>query len=130
MRRNRVSSKREEMSGPTTETDAYQFEAVFSIENGAGMDTTRDKNGKEIRIGDVLKVFHFIGARRKKHYMYKQVIGERLLGGLIDGRKTSYFVISHLDLTDDNYYLGKSEGILPDYEILQGLDDIDARPKQ
>ncbi len=33
-----------------------------------------DKKGNEIREFDVLKVFHFIGAvRRKKHYMYKWV---------------------------------------------------------
>ena len=33
----------------------------------------RDKNGREIREGDVLKVFHFTGARRKRYYMYKLV---------------------------------------------------------
>ena len=32
-----------------------------------------DQNGKEIRHLDVIKVLHFIGARRKKHYMYKWV---------------------------------------------------------
>ncbi len=32
-----------------------------------------DKNGTRIREFDVLKVFHFVGARRKKHYMYKWV---------------------------------------------------------
>lgn len=34
----------------------------------------KDKNGIIIEEFDVLKVFHFIGARRKKHYMYKVVI--------------------------------------------------------
>lgn len=33
----------------------------------------RDAHGIEIREFDVLKVFHFIGARRKVHYMYKWV---------------------------------------------------------
>lgn len=32
-----------------------------------------DKNGREIHDNDVIKVFHFEGARRKKHYMYKLV---------------------------------------------------------
>lgn len=34
----------------------------------------RDKNGRECRVGDLLKVFHFTGARRKKHYMYKLIM--------------------------------------------------------
>lgn len=37
-----------------------------------------DKTGRQIKVGDVLKVYHFQGARWRKHYfMYKQVIGER-----------------------------------------------------
>lgn len=38
--------------------------------------TYYDKNGKQILVGDLLKVFHFIGARRKKHYMYQVVVME------------------------------------------------------
>lgn len=34
----------------------------------------RDKNGVEIEEFDILKVFHFIGARRKRHYMYKMAV--------------------------------------------------------
>lgn len=34
---------------------------------------TKDKNGLVIKEFDVLKVFHFTGARRKKHYVYKSV---------------------------------------------------------
>lgn len=30
-----------------------------------------DKHGIPIMPGDVLKVFHFVGARNKRHYMYK-----------------------------------------------------------
>jgi len=30
-----------------------------------------DKHGNQLRELDVVKVFHFIGARRKRHYMYK-----------------------------------------------------------
>jgi len=79
-------------------------------------------------VGDVLKVFHFIGARRKRHYMYKQVVGFRQLGGLRGSPKVDYFDISHLNMNgDDNYHIGKNEGVLRDHEILQGLDDIDDR---
>ncbi len=28
---------------------------------------------EELREGDVLRVFHFVGARRKKHYMYRLI---------------------------------------------------------
>ena len=76
---------------------------------------TCDKHGREIKIGDILKVYHFTGARQEKYYMYKQVIGERLLGGLGGKPKVPYFDVS--------------EGIKQDYEILQGLDDIEERPK-
>lgn len=34
----------------------------------------RDKHGRRVQPGDVVKVFHFIGARRKKHYMYKTIV--------------------------------------------------------
>jgi hypothetical protein len=33
-----------------------------------------DKNGVAIEPNDVLKVYHFTGARRKKHYMYKLAV--------------------------------------------------------
>ncbi len=33
-----------------------------------------DKNGRQVFEGDLLKIFHFIGARRKKYYMYKIVV--------------------------------------------------------
>jgi len=33
-----------------------------------------DKNGITIEEFDILKIFHFIGPRRKKFYMYKTVI--------------------------------------------------------
>lgn len=32
-----------------------------------------DETGREIKEFAVIRVFHFIGARRKKHYMYKWV---------------------------------------------------------
>lgn len=37
--------------------------------------TCYDKHGIPIERGDIVKVFHFIGARRKRHYMFKQCLG-------------------------------------------------------
>jgi len=89
---------------------------------------TCDKNMRPLRVGDVLKVYHFTGARRKKHYMYKQIVGTRWLGGakLRDGSTVpmvEYFDVSHLNMgRDDGYTIGMDEGVLHDYEIVQGLD--------
>jgi hypothetical protein len=41
-----------------------------------------DQKGKEIHEFDVLKIFHYIGARRKKCYMYKWV---RIIDGTLAG---------------------------------------------
>lgn len=38
------------------------------------MEEIYDKNRRPIRPGDVLKVFHFVGARRKRYYMHKLVV--------------------------------------------------------
>lgn len=95
------------------------------------MDATRDKYGREFKVGDVLKVFHFIGKHGKKRFMYKQIVGFRKLGGLGGSSKKNYFDVCHLNMSDkENYHIGKDQGVLTDYEILQGLDDIDTRPKQ
>ena len=56
-----------------------------------------DENGKEITEFALLKVFHFIGARRKKHYMYKWV---RLSS---DAKRKRWWVALHL-LDDNNDY--------------------------
>ena len=95
------------------------------------MTETRDKHGRAMKEGDVLRVFHFIGARRKRHFMYKQIVGTRLLGVLNGNPKVHYFDVSHLNMDGgkDNYTIGMAEGVLSDYEILQGLDDIESRPK-
>ena len=92
---------------------------------------TRDKHGRKIMIGDVLKVYHFTAAlRRKKFYMYKQVVGFKMLGGRGGEPKHKYFDVSHLNLDRDRgYNLGLNEGVLPDYEIVQGFDDLDERNK-
>jgi hypothetical protein len=33
-----------------------------------------DKTGRKIEPGDVLKVFHFVCRRRRRHYMHKQAL--------------------------------------------------------
>ena len=91
---------------------------------------TRDKHGREIKVGDVLKVFHFTGPRRKRFYMYKQVVGLRLIGGSGGTERSNVFDVCHLNLSDaENYTLGLNEGIKIDYEIVQGLDEFDEREK-
>jgi hypothetical protein len=49
-----------------------------------------DENGMEIKEFAVLKVFHFIGARRKKHYMYKWV-------RIVEDMGKRYFYAQHLE---------------------------------
>jgi len=81
------------------------------------MTTVHDKTGREIMVGDVLKVFHFTAAvRRKKHYMYKQVVA---YDNFRDG--TPYLKVSHLDMADDGYTLICDGKHLPDYEIVQSV---------
>ena len=77
-----------------------------------------DKTGREIMLGDVLKVFHFTGARCKRHYMYKQVVRERLLGE----QQSPYWFLSHLELKDDGYLLARDGTIYRDHEIVQSVD--------
>ncbi|RWP10465.1 hypothetical protein [Mesorhizobium sp.] len=92
-----------------------------------------DKRGIPIAPGDVLKVFHFIGARRKRHYMYKQCLGFKGIGPNGD---VPYMKFGHLNLVAgdegrDAYYLERPDGrTLPDYEIVQSiLCDHDRRPR-
>lgn len=85
-----------------------------------------DKTGREIMAGDILKVLHFIGHRRKRYYMYKQVIEERVLkSGHV------YWSISHLMGPDEGGYLLAKDGkVHDDYEIVQGLDvNFEDRPR-
>lgn len=89
----------------------------------------RDKSGRHIHPGDVLKVFHFVGARSKRHYMYQQAL--RYSKGRL--------LISHLNRVDDgeawevgkNYYSVGGDEHLHDYEIVQSADaEFEKRPKQ
>jgi hypothetical protein len=87
-----------------------------------------DKTGREIMQGDVLKVFHFVGRRNKRYSMYKQVVGERLLGK----NQNAYWYVSHLSQKeDDGYYLAKDGTHYDDYEIVQSVAaDFEDRPRK
>lgn len=83
-----------------------------------------DKNGRIIERGDIVKVFHFIGARRKRYYMYKQCLGTSKVGA------TTMMTFGHLNFSDEFYHLSPSENWLDGYEILQGIySDPSDRPK-
>lgn len=79
-------------------------------------DVIRDKHGREIMTGDIVKVFHFTGARRKRFFMYKQAMGVKLWPS-----GYTAMVFSHLNFgVDDDYYeeVGRT---LKDYEIVQSI---------
>lgn len=83
-----------------------------------------DARGQEIAAGDVLKVFHFVGARRKRHYMYKQAVAY-----VVQPKGSWWLKISHLNRPADedweigvNYYLEPADGrTLPGVEIVQRI---------
>ena len=77
-----------------------------------------DKNQREIRTGDTLKIFHFIGARKKKYYNYKYVLSKNKV------KNNEYFKVLHLG-TDiaDYYWLLNEDKILKDVEIVQGYNN-------
>lgn len=85
-----------------------------------------DCKGREILLGDLLKVFHFTGRRRKKNYMYKHVIERLTLG---NQNPVPAYKLSHLELKKDGYYYELINGRqLMDYEIVQGFGGIDGQP--
>jgi hypothetical protein len=83
----------------------------------------RDRTGREIMIGDVLKVLHFIGARRKRHYMYKHVLRQITMGSVERGNVSPYFFLSHLNLREDEgYHLPLDGSWMERYEIVSSID--------
>lgn len=91
-----------------------------------------DKNGIPIERGDVVKVFHFVGARRKRHFMYHQCLGVREIGAA----STPYLAFSHLNFIEDHlkrdgpYLERPDDRVLKDYEIVQSMDcKHDERPR-
>lgn len=86
----------------------------------------RDRTGRQIEPGDMMKVFHFVGRNRKRHYLYQQALHyER-------GR----LVISYMNrIHDEPWEMGKNcysvgaDERLRDYEIVQSIDaKFDERP--
>lgn len=91
-----------------------------------------DKRGIPIERGDIVKVFHFTGARRKKNYMYKQCLGSRPIGP----SGTPYMMFSHLNFVEDRlardgpYLVALDASVLTDYEIVQSIDAVfEERPR-
>lgn len=78
--------------------------------------TLYDKTRREIMKGDVVKVFHFIGPRRKRYYMYKQALGVETLGS------SQYMKFGHLNMRDEGYHEHMDGRILEAYEIVQSID--------
>lgn len=76
-----------------------------------------DRHGREIMRGDVLRVYHFTGARRKRHYMYKQAMGTRQFGS-----DEHYMVFDHLNLDTDHFHERCDGRVLQNYEIVQSID--------
>ena len=86
-----------------------------------------DKRGIPIAVGDVLKVYHFTAAlRRKRHYMYKQVMGT-----FEGNRGGKYLKISHLNFVQDGYMERLNGSIRQDIEIVQSIKgDHEDRPRR
>lgn len=85
----------------------------------------KDEKGREIHVGDVLKVFHFIGRNRKRHYMYKQAVRYQE-----NDAGNAYLLVSHLSepvLTEFklgvNCFLEAADGrTLKGWEIVQSSE--------
>lgn len=76
-----------------------------------------DKRGIPIERGDVLKVYHFTAAlRRKRHYMYKHALGYEQLRSCVVMR------FSHLDMSSETYFELSDGRVMADYEIVQSAD--------
>ncbi|WP_312814387.1 hypothetical protein [Brevundimonas sp.] len=87
-----------------------------------------DKRGIPIERGDIVKVFHFIGARGKRHYMYKQCLGSQLLH---PSNTAERMIFSHLDLDEGGGTYSEALGQrLDGYEIIQSCRcDHEHRPR-
>jgi hypothetical protein len=86
-----------------------------------------DKKRRPIHVGDVLKVYHYTAAvRRKRCYMYKQALA------VDHGFRTRapYMRFGHLDFNDSDYPEIMDGRVLADYEIVQSIDaKFEDRPR-
>lgn len=93
----------------------------------AGEQSLFDKTGREIMRGDIVKVFHFVGARRKRYFMYKQALGAVCLK---EGSSFRYMQFGHLDFGTPYHQLCDGR-TLDDYEIIQSIDaSFEDRPRK
>lgn len=74
----------------------------------------KDSKNREVMLGDVLKVFHFIGARRKRYYMYKVAALKNMELKAFDITE-----VAQLGFHEAHYCRLES---LDDFEIVQGWD--------
>lgn len=82
-----------------------------------------DGKGNIISEFDVLKVFHFIGARRKRHYMYKWIRRNA------NGELCMQHLISDIDALVPLFAVCNTSGgryIWPDAEIVQSSRRIES----
>ena len=94
-----------------------------------------DKHGIPIERGDIVKVFHFVGARRKRNFMYKQCLGAGRYPNSPEGWSGIFF--SHLnfldqigDLKNCGPYHEEPGQRLKNYEIVQSIRcDHDTRQR-
>lgn len=78
-----------------------------------------DEKGKEITEFSLIKIFHFIGARRKKYYMYKWVRLKEFKGKM-------YWVALHLSDDSGDYFHLRSCGA-DSNRILKGVEVVQER---
>ena len=85
-----------------------------------------DKHGREIMVGDTLKIWHFKSSSRT-HYMYKFVEAR------IPAGSSEFFQISHLSTRSRHYHDLISNVKRNSVEIVQGYGDdgtpFDQRPR-
>lgn len=100
----------------------YQLETMrLSLEREL---CVRDLQGKEMRTGDLVRVYHFTDSRRRRHYMYKWLREYHQT-------KTGYefFKASHLDTKNQSYRL-EGKGGIGYCEIVQRGETLDEAKKR
>lgn len=86
-----------------------------------------DRNGRPVRVGDVLKAYHKdVDKPNKKVYTYKWVTGTKYVGS------SKWFVINHLEKVSleesTSYFLEAKDEIERTIEIIQGNGDNGLEP--
>lgn len=99
---------------------------IEKLEGAGAVPCCYDKNGIPIERGDIVKVLHFIGARRKRHYMFKQCLGLDRYPQSPEGWRGVFF--SHLNFREigdrkDGPYHEEPGHVLASYEIVQSINN-------